>query len=124
MGLRVDVTRVEEEGRPDPQPRVVAAGRGVGSRASGELAMGARTRRASTERVREFSGNARRPGADELRRHRSIEVRRVVGGGATEGRWTHGHGTAGISGGSTVSPGETVSVRRADQDSLSPRGGG
>ena len=49
--------------------------------AQGDVAVGARTRGTSAERVRERSRRARREGADDLGRHRRLEFRRMAGDG-------------------------------------------
>src|SRR4029077_15905106 len=81
VGRRLGGPRVAQEGRADTQPRAVAGvGRG-GASAQGVVALGARPRRTSAERVRERPRRARRERAVVVGRNRRLALRRMAGGG-------------------------------------------
>src|SRR5438093_8295477 len=85
MGAWLERAWLASQGRDDRESRALASRRRRSVPAARRLAMGARPRRASAERVRQLLGNARRSRADEFRSPGRVRVRALAGGGACQG---------------------------------------
>src|ERR1051326_645413 len=93
MGARVECTRMEAKGRRNRESRAVAGGSVQRRGTCGRVAVGAWPSRPSAERVRELSRHAGRARANHLEGRGRVGVRRVAGGGTSEGKDVGGAGS-------------------------------